>query len=83
MATDLSKDEINRRVDEAAKTMGIEDLLDDKPKALSGASNSASRSGAPSFANPKCSCWTKCAVEPRRETADEDADGDPPDPAPT
>jgi multiple sugar transport system ATP-binding protein len=36
MATDLSKDEINRRVDEAAKTMGIEDLLDDKPKALSG-----------------------------------------------
>jgi multiple sugar transport system ATP-binding protein len=36
MATDLSKDEIARRVDEAAETMGIEDLLDDKPKALSG-----------------------------------------------
>lgn len=30
------KDEINRRVNEAAKLLGIEDLLDRKPKALSG-----------------------------------------------
>jgi multiple sugar transport system ATP-binding protein len=36
MATDLPKDEISRRVNEAAEIMGIEDLLDDKPKALSG-----------------------------------------------
>ena len=36
MATSLSKDEIDKRVNEAAETMGIEELLDDKPKALSG-----------------------------------------------
>ena len=36
MATDLSKDKITQRVNEAAEVMGIEDLLDDKPKALSG-----------------------------------------------
>jgi multiple sugar transport system ATP-binding protein len=36
MATDLSSEEIDKRVNDAAETMGIEDLLDDKPKALSG-----------------------------------------------
>ena len=36
MATDLSKSEISQRVEEAAEMMGIEDLLEDKPKALSG-----------------------------------------------
>jgi len=45
MATDLSKTKSTGASTRAAKTMGIEDLLDDKPKALSGASNSASRSG--------------------------------------
>ena len=34
--TDLPKDERNRRVEEAAKMMGIEDLLDKKPGSLSG-----------------------------------------------
>jgi multiple sugar transport system ATP-binding protein len=35
-STDLPKGEINERVQEAAELMGIEDLLDDKPKQLSG-----------------------------------------------
>lgn len=36
LQTDLSKDEINRRVEEAAEMMGIAELLDKKPGALSG-----------------------------------------------
>ncbi|RBI64463.1 sugar ABC transporter ATP-binding protein [halophilic archaeon] len=36
LSTDLSDDEIDRRVEEAAEMMGIEDLLDDRPKELSG-----------------------------------------------
>ncbi|WP_248517829.1 ABC transporter ATP-binding protein [Salinarchaeum laminariae] len=36
MSTDLSKEERADRVDDAASTMGIEELLPDKPKALSG-----------------------------------------------
>jgi multiple sugar transport system ATP-binding protein len=35
-STDLPEGEINERVREAAELMGIEDLLDDKPKQLSG-----------------------------------------------
>ncbi|RQG86672.1 sn-glycerol-3-phosphate ABC transporter ATP-binding protein UgpC [Natrarchaeobius halalkaliphilus] len=36
MSTDLSADEISERVEETADMMGIESLLEDKPKALSG-----------------------------------------------
>ncbi|WP_101296756.1 ABC transporter ATP-binding protein [Halegenticoccus soli] len=36
MTTDLSKEERNERVESAARMLGIEDLLDDKPKELSG-----------------------------------------------
>ncbi|RQG99222.1 ABC transporter ATP-binding protein [Natrarchaeobius oligotrophus] len=36
MSTDLSKEEINERVEDTAEMMGIEELLEDKPKALSG-----------------------------------------------
>lgn len=36
LTTDLSNDEINRRVEEAAEMMGIENLLDNKPEQLSG-----------------------------------------------
>lgn len=36
LQTDLSKDEINRRVEEAAEMMGIAELLDKKPGSLSG-----------------------------------------------
>ncbi|WP_101294245.1 ABC transporter ATP-binding protein [Halegenticoccus soli] len=36
MTTDLSTDEIDRRVTETAEMMGIEELLDQKPKELSG-----------------------------------------------
>jgi multiple sugar transport system ATP-binding protein len=36
LSTDLDDEEINRRVEEAATMMGIEDLLDKKPTSLSG-----------------------------------------------
>jgi len=36
MTTDLSKAEINERVEDVAAMMGIEDLLEKKPGALSG-----------------------------------------------
>jgi multiple sugar transport system ATP-binding protein len=36
MTTDLSDEEIAERVDDAARMMGIEELLDDKPRELSG-----------------------------------------------
>ena len=36
LSTDLSEDEIMKRVEEAAEMMGIEDLLDKKPGTLSG-----------------------------------------------
>ena len=36
LSTDLTKEEINNRVEEAAEMMGIEDLLDKKPASLSG-----------------------------------------------
>ncbi|MFC7197967.1 ABC transporter ATP-binding protein, partial [Halospeciosus flavus] len=36
LSTDLSNAEIEERVEDAAEMMGIEDLLDDKPKQLSG-----------------------------------------------
>ena len=36
LSTDLDAEEINRRVEEAAEMMGIEDLLDKKPTSLSG-----------------------------------------------
>ncbi|MFC6823721.1 ABC transporter ATP-binding protein [Halopelagius fulvigenes] len=36
LSTDLSDEEVNRRVVEAAEMMGIEDLLDKKPGSLSG-----------------------------------------------
>jgi len=55
MTTDLSKAEINERVEDVAAMMGIEDLLEKKPVPSPAGSNSASRSGGPSSANQKCS----------------------------
>jgi ABC-type sugar transport system ATPase subunit len=52
------RDEIKRRVDNAARILDITPLLDRKPKALSAGSASASPWAAPSCATPRCSCST-------------------------
>jgi multiple sugar transport system ATP-binding protein len=49
----MPKDEIDRRVKEAAEILGIGHLLDRKPKRSPAVSASASPSAAPSCASPK------------------------------
>ena len=49
----LPKAEWKRRVEEVAKTLGLEELLDRKPRRSRAASDSASRWGVRSCANPK------------------------------
>ena len=66
------KDELDRRVREAARVLQLEELLERKPKQLSGGQRSAWRSAAPSCAVRACSCstnryrtWTPpCAARP-------------------
>lgn len=66
------KAEIDARVREASAMLGLDPYLDRKPKALSGASASASPSAAPSCANRRSSCSTspsptstqRCASRP-------------------
>ncbi|OFS23226.1 ABC transporter ATP-binding protein [Corynebacterium sp. HMSC04H06] len=48
-----SKEEINRRVDEAAQTLGLVDLLDRKPKALSGGQRQRVAMGRAIVRNPQ------------------------------
>jgi 3a01208: antigen peptide transporter 2 len=52
------KDEIDRRVHEAAKILEIEHLLDRKPKALSGGQRQRVALGRAMVRNPASSCWT-------------------------
>src|SRR5699024_5348515 len=49
----MSKDEIDKKVQEAAKSLGIEDLLDRKPKALSGGQSQRVALGRAIVRNPK------------------------------
>lgn len=49
----LQKDQINNKVKEAAKILGIEDLLDRKPKALSGGQRQRVAMGRAIVRNPK------------------------------
>jgi multiple sugar transport system ATP-binding protein len=51
--THLSKEEINRRIHEAAKILQIEDYLDRKPKALSGGQRQRVALGRAIVRNPK------------------------------
>ena len=52
------KDEIKRRVEEAARILDISHLLDRKPQALSGGQRQRVAWAAPSSVTPRCSCWT-------------------------
>jgi multiple sugar transport system ATP-binding protein len=53
LTTDLSKDEIKRRVKDAAEMMGIEDLLKKKPSSLSGGQQQRVATGRAIVRNPK------------------------------
>lgn len=53
LTTDLSKDEIKRRVEDAAEMMGIEDLLEKKPSGLSGGQQQRVATGRAIVRNPK------------------------------
>ena len=52
------KDEIKRRVEEAARILDISHLLDRKPKALSGGQRQRVALGRAIVVTPRCSCWT-------------------------
>ena len=54
----FSKDEIQRRVEEAADILEIREYLQRKPKALSGGQSSAWPWVEPSCASPPHSSWT-------------------------
>lgn len=51
----IPKDEIDRRVKDAAKILGLEQYLDRKPKALSGGQRQRVALGEQSFETRKCS----------------------------
>jgi multiple sugar transport system ATP-binding protein len=53
LTTDLSKDEIERRVEDAAEMMGIEDLLEKKPSSLSGGQQQRVATGRAIVRNPR------------------------------
>ena len=57
------KQEIRERVHETARLLGLEELLDRRPKQLSGGSASASPWGGRSSASRRCSSWTsRCRI---------------------
>jgi len=53
LTTDLSKEEINERVEEATEMMGIEDLLEKKPSSLSGGQQQRVATGRAIVRQPK------------------------------
>jgi len=69
LSTDLDDEEIDRRVQEAANMMGIEDLLEKKPRRSPAASSSASPLAGRSSANPRCSCSTNRSRTSTRSSA--------------
>ena len=54
----VPKDEIDRKVKEAAEILDITQYLDRKPKALSGGQRQRVAMAAPSCVSPRCSSWT-------------------------
>ena len=59
------KDEIRRRVEEAAKILDLEPYLDRKPKALSGGQRSALPWAALLFVSRRCFPYGRAALQPR------------------
>ena len=54
----LPKDEIDKKVKDAAKTLEISELLDRKPKALSGGQRQRVAMGRAIVRNPQAFLWT-------------------------
>ena len=71
----LSKSEIKQRVGEIAKVIGLEDLLDRKPKALSGGQRQRVAMGRAIVRRPKVFLMDEPLSQPRREAARPDALG--------
>ena len=76
------KAEIKRRVEEAAEILDLSQLLDRKPKQLSGRPAPARRAWPRDRARASRVPHGRAAVEPRREASRPDPGGDPPPPAP-
>ena len=74
------KDEIQRRVREAADVLGLEDFLDRKPKNLSGGQRQRVAMGRAIVREPRRVPHGRAVVEPGREAPGADARGDLPDP---
>ena len=69
----LSKSEIKQRVGEIAKVIGLEDLLERKPKALSGGQRQRVAMGRAIVRRPKVFLMDEPSEQPRREAARPDA----------
>ena len=77
----LPKDEIDRRVREAARILGLTDSLQKKPRTLSGGQRQRVAMGRAIVREPAGVPHGRAAVEPRREAPRRDARGDRPHPA--
>ncbi len=77
----VPQEEIDRKVDEAARILDIEQHLDRKPANLSGGQRQRVAMGRAIVRDPKRVPDGRAAVEPRRQAARADADRGRPDPA--
>ena len=77
----LDKEEIDRRVREAASILGLEEFLERKPKALSGGQRQRVAMGRAIVREPQGVPDGRAALQPGRQAPRADALGDRSDPA--